>query len=153
RARNELTSFRYDAVLHLDAPAPPPHGPWLDWEGDGLTPDGLRTMLAAAPPRAIGLRGGPNALLVRAVALLRRPRDGAAGTVTSLRASVANEGGGLAPGDLAELAGSLGYDTETSWSSGSSDGRFDALLKRRGPIASPRGGFEEEALDPRSLAE
>jgi len=62
-ADNELTRFRYDAILHLDEAPAPPDADTLRWGDlpDGL--DGLERRLLDAPGRALKVCGIGNARL------------------------------------------------------------------------------------------
>ena len=58
---NEMTSFRYDAVVHVgDAPAPSVDVPWHDWQGDGFDADSLGALLGGEASGGFGVRRIPN---------------------------------------------------------------------------------------------
>jgi len=144
RAGNELTRFRYDAVLRRDAAAPPAAPEALDWRAAGLSLAALERRLAAAP-EAIALSGIPSARLVTetaAVALLADPAWQER-TVEELRREVADRAApavepAVEPEDLWQLAARLGYAADLAWSAaGGADGGFDAVLRRRGAAAAP----------------
>ncbi|HEY2739382.1 MAG TPA: amino acid adenylation domain-containing protein, partial [Thermoanaerobaculia bacterium] len=69
RARNELTAFRYQAVLRIGKPAQPGAEPreisWLDWQAEGLALPSLRRLLEERGPEVLGLRNVPNARVAR----------------------------------------------------------------------------------------
>jgi amino acid adenylation domain-containing protein len=134
RAANELTRFRYDVVLHVGGTdaggaAPRPHA-WTSMvELERLLMD---------RPAALAVLGLPNARLAGEAAALEllagagREME----TVEELRAAIdaAIQGQkAVDPEDLWALAGRLGYDADLTWSTaGGADGRFDAVLRRRG---------------------
>jgi amino acid adenylation domain-containing protein len=139
RGGNELTRFRYDAVLHLRPAAPrrrrrpaeeaarPPAPPrpaavqWQDWVSEGWTLERLRRTLAGQAPPALGFRRVPNARVALDVERLRW---------------LQREPGGFAPAavdpeDLWALAAELPYRVELSWAGGGADGSFTLLLRHR----------------------
>ena len=113
RADNELNSYRYDVVLHLDRLPPETVAvtQWHDWEG----PEALRACLAQRPAR-FALRGLPHRRLrrpslARALLASEEIEDAAA-----WRARLAGAAGepdaraeGLDPAALRALAASAGY--------------------------------------------
>lgn len=110
RARNEMTRFRYDAVLHLsDGIEPGPPARRLEWGDPDAVPAKLRKLLAAeAPPAppAITILGVPNARLVRPPA-------------------------GIEPEEFWALEKDLPYRVRIGWSEGAGDGSFDVHLRHR----------------------
>ena len=113
RADNELNSYRYDVVLHLDRLPPETVAvtQWHDWEG----PEALRACLAQRPAR-FALRGLPHRRLrrpslARSLLASEEIEDAAA-----WRARLAGAAGepdaraeGLDPAALRALAASAGY--------------------------------------------
>ncbi|WP_217225422.1 non-ribosomal peptide synthetase, partial [Streptomyces anulatus] len=58
---NEMTAFRYDAVLHVGTPqAVLPVPKWLDWDQQSLSSDGVRDLLTQSHPSSVGVRDYPN---------------------------------------------------------------------------------------------
>jgi len=131
-ADNELTRFRYQAVLHV-GPAPQPVEPaWLDWRREGLAPAALADRLRDHRPEHLGLARVPNARVAafaRACELLAR---GAAATAGELwrQARRAAEGA-VDLGELAALAGEAGYELAASWARAGAAGDYDLVLRRR----------------------
>ncbi|HYG65328.1 MAG TPA: amino acid adenylation domain-containing protein, partial [Thermoanaerobaculia bacterium] len=147
RIHNELTRFRYQAVLRVGeeaapvsaAPAAPVEIRWLDWRRDGLDLEGLRRLLRERRPEGLGLLGIPNARTATdsaAVRLLAR-EDGLATAGELRRAAELEAGEGVDPQALWDLAGELPYEVELGWASPGGDGRFDAVLRRRGTTLPP----------------
>jgi ubiquinone/menaquinone biosynthesis C-methylase UbiE/acyl carrier protein len=131
RATNELNKFRFNAVLEVETPEPPP----LDIErvsGEQLTREELEELLV--PGRRGGLlitglpRGGVQAD-VQLVQLLR-DEDVLTGDVTDLKERLSRQQAGLEPEELRELCAARGYEVECLVSS--DPGRFDAALVARG---------------------
>jgi amino acid adenylation domain-containing protein/non-ribosomal peptide synthase protein (TIGR01720 family) len=119
RAHNELSAFRYQAVLRLAAAgqagqveqAPPggpaaeqagqPGGPaaarpaaaaavpWLDWRRERLDLPALRRLLAERRPDALRLRNVPNARVAAAAAAVEALATGAAVTAGEVRRQAA----------------------------------------------------------------
>ncbi|MGC2742257.1 MAG: amino acid adenylation domain-containing protein, partial [Candidatus Angelobacter sp.] len=71
QARNELTSFRYDVVLHVGRPVPVLECPWIDWRDKDLNPERLREILERTQPEMLGVAGVPNPRVQRDVAANR----------------------------------------------------------------------------------
>ncbi len=132
RCHNELTRFRYDAVLHLDREPEALAAPWRDWRGEGLTLENLEHELRRGAPETLAIRGIPNPRLARETALLellRRP--GNLETAADLRRALAEvSAGGVEPDDLDDLARRTGRTAELRWAAGGPD--FDLLLRRAG---------------------
>ncbi|MDQ4069783.1 MAG: condensation domain-containing protein, partial [Actinomycetota bacterium] len=103
RRHNELSRFRYDALLHVSrGDAPARVGRWADWKESGLTVEALRRMLSDPP---LGVTGVPNA----------RVRLG-----------------GVDPEELWALGEDLGLEVVCSWARGDGDGDFDVAFVPRG---------------------
>nr|QEO74373.1 condensation domain-containing protein [uncultured bacterium] len=144
RHQNELTQFRYDAILHIEA-ASRPAAPvtWTNWGQENLNLDGLRAMLADHRSDVLGVRDIPNARLSSERQLLRwmsaapdAPQNVGA-MRTALRSVSSND---VDPETLWRIAESLGYAVEAGYSSSSPD-RMDALFRVRREQGSPRGVF------------
>ena len=100
RARNELTAYRYQAVLHVREEPPVtaadahggedrPHGvdrpDWPDWQGRGWSLDRLAACLRDERPAKIAFSGVPNARTAAAVRAARRIEAGGPLRVAALR--------------------------------------------------------------------
>jgi amino acid adenylation domain-containing protein len=150
RARNELSCFRYDVLIHVGPPA------WTErdvpvrrWAEDGLTLARLREVLAAGAEGTVAVSGIPNARVsreARLVELIRSP--GAPPTAEAIRRALGEDSPGVDPEDLWALA-ELGYDVSLEWTGSRADGRFEALFTRAGspPVrpAAWRAPAEEPA--------
>lgn len=112
RARNEMTRFRYDAVLHLSDSVPGPPARRLEWGDPDAVPSRLRQLLASEAPPALAVLRVPNARLTRPPA-------------------------GIEPEDFWALEKDLPYRVRIGWSEGAGDGSYDVHLRHR-----ERGGGE-----------
>ncbi|HVZ39804.1 MAG TPA: condensation domain-containing protein [Candidatus Kapabacteria bacterium] len=135
RARNELTLFRYNVIIHTGGdPVSAADPVRIDWEEAGLGLEGLRSMLlAASAPDLLRIDRVLNARLVTEVlnlTLLAGFEEG--GTVGDLNAdrSRADAGNGIEPEDVRELGRDLPYDVRLVWSASGAPDRFDILLAR-----------------------
>ncbi|HET9986429.1 MAG TPA: amino acid adenylation domain-containing protein, partial [Longimicrobiales bacterium] len=139
-ARNELTRFRYDAVLHI-------HGAADAGEVEATTsPDVVDGSGLGDPSRiAAALAGRPALLRVRDLVDPRVARDvgahellatfAGAGTVGELKRAVAEgEPGGIEPEALVAL--DAGYEVELALPESGASGRYDAIFRRRGCAAA-----------------
>jgi thioester reductase-like protein len=152
--RNEMTRFRYDAVLRIGPPAAaPPEVPWLGWEAAGLDLATLHGRLAEAPD-ALGVTGLPNARVAAELRLAERlAGPDAPATVGELRQALAElEGEDVDPEEVCRLGEELGFAVQIRWSPTGGPGRFDALFRRRGAAleaaAIPSPGEEELPVRP-----
>ncbi|MBW2254791.1 MAG: amino acid adenylation domain-containing protein, partial [Deltaproteobacteria bacterium] len=157
---NELTRYRYDAILRVGGPADDighPHRPddvvqEMDW-GDlagGL--DELKTHLGTDGPEALTLRHAPNARLSldsQALALLREGQ----GTVADVRRSLkAMASSGIDPESLWALGKELGYDVAVSWAKSGDPACCDAFFRRPNGQHSDPWRCLPESIDGASLA-
>ena len=132
RLRNEMTSFRYDAILHAGPIAPLVAPATLrDWRRDGLTLATLRQHLAEAKPESLAISAIPNARVAAEVAAMVAMRDAPSGaTMGELRERLrAAPQDGVEPDDLLALA-ELGYRAELSWIGLGTDGAVNLALVR-----------------------
>ncbi|HTG35429.1 MAG TPA: amino acid adenylation domain-containing protein [Thermoanaerobaculia bacterium] len=151
RHANELTRFRYDVILHVGGE---------DTEAGGGEPgsrawqslSGLERLLEERPA-ALAVSGIPNSRLAGEVAVLEllagREMETAGELRDEIERRVREAGEAIDPEDLWTLADRSGYDADLTWSSaGGADGRFDAILRRRGAgvpagVTPWRGGIED----------
>ncbi|MES1240567.1 MAG: amino acid adenylation domain-containing protein [Acidobacteriota bacterium] len=127
RRDNELTRFRYDAVLETGLPADDPAPVERVWGRDVASLEELRTAL----PDALLLRRIPNARLTRERLALRRleSQDASAG---ALRDALREADAGVHPEDLWDLETTLPCTVHVGWSASGEPGEMDALLVRHG---------------------
>ncbi|MET0399320.1 MAG: non-ribosomal peptide synthase/polyketide synthase [Longimicrobiaceae bacterium] len=138
---NEVSRYRYDVVLRLDAP-PLPEAPVLAWSGAGGL-DGLRERLAFSPG-ALAVAGVPGARVacdLRALDLLgRRGTDATAAEVR--RALEAEAPSGVDPGALWALGEAAGRAVEVR---PGADGKLDVLF---GPADGGAAVFPASPAEP-----
>ncbi|PTL83575.1 hypothetical protein DAT35_08755 [Vitiosangium sp. GDMCC 1.1324] len=128
---NEMSRFRYNAVLHIGSRPAPSEAPveWLTWSSPGVDLEALRERLRREP-RPLGVASIPNARVLPAsqAAEALRPTGGVR-RMEDLRRRVAQPEPEAQDPDLFwELAESLGYVAGVSWSPGREDGAFDVLF-------------------------
>ncbi len=135
RDRNQLTNFRYEAILHVGAPVPRADADdltWLDWQRQQLTLHDVRQRLATERPETLAIRNIPNARLEHEAAARTRlldadPRQ----TIGQLRADQELQARtGTEPDDLLALGDALGYRGELSWLNAGPAGVLDVVFTR-----------------------
>jgi amino acid adenylation domain-containing protein len=131
QARNELTSFRYDVVLHVGRPAPLLECSWIHWRDKDLSPERLRELLNRTRPQVLGVAGIPNSRVQPDLAAARilgsRHRPA---TVGELRRQLEREQCEIELEDIWLLEKDLLYSIEIRWSQ-SDAGLCDVLFRRR----------------------
>ncbi|MBW8874484.1 MAG: amino acid adenylation domain-containing protein [Acidobacteria bacterium] len=140
RHHSEITKFRYDVVLHLDAAASAQEERTLEWPAAGGALELLRGVLSEERPALLRVLGMPNARLRDDLFALRTMHEWDLGTVGELREAVRRRSGGpgVDPADLWDLGRELGYEVEVSWSENGDLGGIDALFLRPGVQPKPR---------------
>ncbi|HEY1271032.1 MAG TPA: amino acid adenylation domain-containing protein, partial [Terriglobales bacterium] len=139
RYRNEMSEYRYDAVLQVGGSSPAPVDcAWIDWEKQKLSLPGLRKMLTDTKPEMLGVTGIPNARVLGAVNCLKMLSEGElsenAGELVRRMQQCASRA--VEPEDLWELADVLRYAVDVSYSGSGSDGRCNVIFRR--PGSEPR---------------
>jgi ubiquinone/menaquinone biosynthesis C-methylase UbiE len=133
RFDNELTRFRFNAVLSVGLPAEPAIDPsWLDWAGLQLTMDSLKEALEKPECTILALKNIPNARLHNDVAAMKEIRTSdLTRTVAEVKESVAQTAAqGVHPQAISSMARDMGFSLDWSWTGAQPDGRFDALFHR-----------------------
>ncbi|HZP18128.1 MAG TPA: condensation domain-containing protein, partial [Terriglobales bacterium] len=135
RHRNEMSEFRYDAVLQVgEDHAAPVDCTWLNWQKERLSLTDLRRRLSEENPEVLAVTRVPNAKVAAAVDALHllRNSDGPA-TVAELKPAVQQMSvrNAVEPDDLWALADELSYDVKVSWPAGASDGCLNVVYRRR----------------------
>ena len=126
---NELTRFRYDAVLAVDDPRQAPAA--AEWEGRDLPMAALRERLLAESPERVAVRRVPNARVAADLAALELlGGEGGPETAGELRRAAVERAGGVDPEAFWALAEELPYDVAVTVPAGE-PGHFDVLLQRR----------------------
>ncbi|HEY9633551.1 MAG TPA: amino acid adenylation domain-containing protein [Coleofasciculaceae cyanobacterium] len=152
RHHNELTQFRYNAILSVgvetDPPSPPCQGgsktdlldlpfltgqkesTWLEWCKDDLTVAKVRQLLVETQPEMLGISRIPNARVIAAVKTAEWLSDAeefkTAGQMHKALQELQDLG--VEPEDLWALGEELPYSVDISWSDSGSEGRYDVLF-------------------------
>ncbi|HSK79159.1 MAG TPA: amino acid adenylation domain-containing protein [Thermoanaerobaculia bacterium] len=133
RAHNELTGFRYQAVLRVGTGREEPaRDGVLDWRRERLTLAALRRRLAEEAPQVVRLRNIPNARVAEDTAAVRLLQEAPEGieTAADLRRRAAEAAlGAVEPQDLWDLEKDLPYEVELSWADQGADGSFEATIR------------------------
>jgi ubiquinone/menaquinone biosynthesis C-methylase UbiE len=133
RFDNELTRFRFSAVLSVGAQAEQSIEPsWLDWSGLQLTMDSVKEALRKPECEILALKNIPNARLHNDAAAMKEiRRSDLTRTVADVRESVAQTTAqGVHPQAICCLADDMGFSLDWSCTSIEPDGRFDAFFRR-----------------------
>jgi len=138
RYRNEMTQFRYDAVLHVGPePAPVVDCAWIDWQKQRLTLPLLHQVLKETTPDLIGVSGVPNARVAEEISALRLlNRADRPAKVEQLKRAIAEESAAVEPEDIWVLSETLGYTADIAWSATGSNGALDVIFRRCAGSAS-----------------
>lgn len=128
---NELSKFRYDAILYIGAKPTVIDIPEIDWQREKMTLSQLAQLLKEQQPDFLRVTGVANARIIKdiqATELLKRLEG--LNTVGDLRTALQrNEETGIDPEDLWALEKNLPYSIDIYWSDVSGNGRFDAVFK------------------------
>jgi ubiquinone/menaquinone biosynthesis C-methylase UbiE len=133
RFDNELTRFRFNAVLSVGAPAEQSIEPsWLDWSELQLTMDSVKEALEKPECENLALKNIPNARLQNDVAFMKEiHRSDLSRTVADVKKSVVQTAAqGVHLEAICSMASDLGFSLDWSWTSMQPDGRFDAFFQR-----------------------
>jgi len=155
RHRNELSRYRYQAVLRAGEPEPRRQVEWLDWGREGLTLERLRRRLRDEAPATLALTGVPNARLSRPLAVFEalRAEEGPA-TAGELRRELeegsvpGEEVGAVDPEELWALERELPYRVRVSWAGHGRRGRLHAFFERRDGDSAGGSGLPSPVLPP-----
>ncbi len=147
RHQNELTQFRYDAIVQIGSERPDTvSAQWQDWVESGMSVSRLGELLSAGGNRALGFRGIPNARVERAVEAVRRVKELTHPTVGELEQGSRATREGVDPEELWSLGEKLEWKAELSWLSSREDGSYDAVMipGSGGPLWFPEPGPVKE---------
>lgn len=132
RYENELSRFRYDAILHMDAVRSRDVDRNLDWSGDRLDVGVVERVLSTDAPESLMVSGVPNRRIADAIAgATRLSDDDCPATAGELAAEARGARASAAdPHELREMAARHGYTLELGLPEEHSSDRFDALFIR-----------------------
>jgi amino acid adenylation domain-containing protein len=135
---NELTRFRYDAVLSVGGPPEPARSvDEIKWE-DVRSIEALAGLLDRRQDAPLIVRGVPNARVSTAIGAVDwlRADDAGAATVGAWREHAASIPGGVEPEAVWEAAEAMHYDAHLGRAGG--ERQFDALFRPHGsgPVAT-----------------
>jgi hypothetical protein len=133
-ARNELTKYRYTAVLEVGG-ASRRRVAWGDWDRDGLAMASIEELLRENQREELFIANLPNARVAEDLAAHRLLERGTASTAGQLRRQARMECAGetwVDPEALCSMAEAHGYQTRLGWSARGGEGRFDVAISRAG---------------------
>jgi len=136
RHDNELTRYRYNAVLHARSePNNKTTVPWMEWTNLQHGRADLQRVLREEQPETLAIRGIPNARLNQDLFALKRIFDPhASATVADLQADLlAQQPNGIHPEFLHDDGDLAGYRVDLSWARCPEDGSYDAVFSRKNP--------------------
>ncbi|MFN6487001.1 MULTISPECIES: non-ribosomal peptide synthetase [unclassified Nostoc] len=107
--QTEMNRFRYDVVLHLDQTDTPVEEPeWLDWQTEELNLKTIERILTTQQPDFLGIKNIPNARLTSEMLLLEKISQ-LDGTISDLKAAVAEVRSGIEPEEFRNVVRDLPY--------------------------------------------
>jgi ubiquinone/menaquinone biosynthesis C-methylase UbiE len=135
RADNEMTRFRYEAVLHVGHEKRASlEVEFQDWAEQKWTLDDIRSMLRQHPNQSIGIKRISNARIEKNLAAMAKLRTAdAAHTAGELRRGLERHAEyGIHPQALFDLeTEGLGFAVFLSWAACRPDGSYDAFFVSR----------------------
>lgn len=132
RDHNELTKFRFDAIIHIGPEAYESKTiQWLDWPDQQLTVDTVRRLLKETRPALLGIKSVPNARLSTEAKTMEwlagSEGPDTVGEWRSLLPGRTREVG-VEPQDLWDLGQELSYNTEISCCRSDRAGSYDFVF-------------------------
>ncbi|NEQ62239.1 MAG: amino acid adenylation domain-containing protein, partial [Moorea sp. SIO4A1] len=152
--QNELTRFRYDAIIHVgqkvDTSAVPPL--CLDWLKDRLTLSDVKKQLLETKPEILLVNRVPNARIwsdVQAYATLASPN--CPRTVGELLDQLQEKG--VEPEDWWSLQSEIPYAINLTWSGNGADGYYDVVFTANFAPLAPQFWGEQNSESPPKLGD
>jgi amino acid adenylation domain-containing protein len=136
---NELSKFRYQAVVRKRGSGAEPEAAtltWQRWDDSRHDLESLRAWLESERPESCAFSGVPNARLTADRALKQWLEAAPAGERLAERVVDEPRRTGVEPDAVVALAAALGYVAVLSWASHGPDGSFDFVLLRGGADAA-----------------
>jgi natural product biosynthesis luciferase-like monooxygenase protein len=137
---NEVTRFRYDAILHVGTESSSPKEiRWIDWANHPVTPTEIKQMLSMPDAEAVGIARIPNARLYNEVLLLQWMENyEGPESIGEFRESLPNGmKGAIDPETLVALGREAGFAVDVTWSHAEQPGAYDILFRRRNIAVAP----------------
>ena len=137
RYQNEMSKFRYDAILHVGKDISYTAEPsWLNWEeatgnGNDNQLSCIEEILVQQEPEVLGILGVPNGRLSEEIQLLELLHNGERATVGELRENLQQlKVDAIEPEDWWELSDKLPYTIAINWSDSQAQGCYDVLFQK-----------------------
>ena len=136
RFHNEITRFRYDALIRVGQPdSGNTEMRWRDWAKMDAETNAITQMLAQAGDQIVGLKGVPNARLAEENQVMEWLATGnGAATLGELRRRLASgTDKGVDPENLSKLARETGWNAQAIWpadADADATGAFEVLFRR-----------------------
>jgi amino acid adenylation domain-containing protein len=149
-AHNEMTQFRYDAVLHIgkQAHSSPIEPHWLDWQTEQVTLASVQKYLTESQPLLFGIQNIPNARLGKEIKLLEllQSEQGPA-TVGEIQQALQQlEQHSIEPQTWWDLSQELPYTAYITWAE-SRKGCIDVIFQQQDMAPFPLFQREVANLD------
>lgn len=133
RFDNEMTRFRYNAILHLDnARGGDLELSFLDWAEERCTLDSIAALLRNNDEDYLAIKNVTNSRIANDVeALEQLTTTETSRTVGELRESLeARAARGIDPQKICTLGEELGYRVDLNWATSRSDGSYDVVFRK-----------------------
>ncbi len=133
RFDNEMTHFRYNAILNLGTqPEKVLEPAWQDWADQKLTLESIAGRLKEHRPEILAIKRIPNGRVERDLdALEILASSEASGMVGTFKESLEKlEHRGINPQEFWALGEELGYHVDLSWAASRPDGSYDVVFRR-----------------------
>ncbi|MEM9271461.1 MAG: amino acid adenylation domain-containing protein [Cyanobacteria bacterium P01_F01_bin.143] len=129
---NEMSEFRYDAILHLGQATGQENlnlePKFLDWQENNLSLASVVEILEQEQPEVLAVQAVPNARLVGRVGLLKLINNDSSLTVRELKEQLAQLDKGIEPNDWWNLSAQLPYQITIDWSSSKAKDCYDVFF-------------------------
>ncbi|ELS00896.1 amino acid adenylation enzyme/thioester reductase family protein [Xenococcus sp. PCC 7305] len=129
---NEMSEFRYDAILHLgqetnqeNLEAEPQ---FLDWQEKNLSLAAVVEILEQEQPEILAVQAVPNSRLVEKIGLLKLIDKDPSLTVGELKEKLAQLNRGVEPDDWWHLSDELPYQVTIDWSGSEAKDCYDVFF-------------------------
>jgi amino acid adenylation domain-containing protein len=135
RYHNELTRFRYEAILHINdcdlKPLKEIH--WLDWQSERLNLVEIKRILTEDKPTHLGIRAIANPRLNHEVYTKDwLDKAGQKSSIKQLKQWLSQQPErGIEVHTICELAQELPYHVEISWMNTDATGRYDVVFRHK----------------------